>query len=211
VRQTFRLSGATATDWEDMDVGPGPQAGTHYLYMGDIGDNGKKRDTISVWRVPEPAVGGGGLTSLGGVAHIEARYPDGAHNAEAMAVGADGTIYVITKAKTTDIYAIPYPQSTSGVTTMTKVASGTLAPAVDRSGADVRPDGRAIIIRGYKAAQVWGIVPGEPMATTLSREPCKVDIADNENFGEAIGFLGNDGSYVTTTEAVNAPIRFYTS
>ena len=68
-----------------------------------------------------------------------------------------------------------------------------------------------VIIRGYKAAQVWGIVPGESMATTLSREPCKVDIADNENFGEAIGFLGNDGSYVTTTEAVNAPIRFYTS
>jgi hypothetical protein len=209
VRQTFRLDGAGARDWEDMDVGPGPQAGTHYLYMGDIGDNGKQRDTISVWRVPEPALTGSGITTIGGVAHIEARYPDGAHNAEAMAVGADGTIYVITKAKTTDIYAIPYPQSTTGVTTMTKIASGTLAPAVDRSGADVRPDGRAIIIRGYKAAQVWGIVPGESMATTLSREPCKADIADNENFGEAIGFLGNDGSYVTTTEAVNAPIRFY--
>jgi hypothetical protein len=209
-RQTFRLDGAGAEDWEDMDVGPGPQSGTSYLYMGDIGDNGKKRSTISVYRVPEPAVTGGGLTTIGGVARIEARYPDGAHNAEAMAVGADGTIYVITKAKTTDIYAIPYPQSTSGVTTMVKIAPGTLNAMIDRSGADIRPDGRAIIIRGYERAQVWPITPGESMATTLARTPCEVEIQSSENFGEAIAFLGNDGSYTTTNEARNGPVRQYT-
>ena len=93
-RQTFRLQGATAQDWEDMDVGPGPVAGTNYLYMGDIGGS---RSTVTVWRVPEPAVTGGGVTPLAGAEGIEARYPYGSFNAESMAVGADGTIYVITK------------------------------------------------------------------------------------------------------------------
>ena len=101
-RQVFRLSGATAKDWEDMDVGPGPVAGTNYLYMGDIGDNGKKRPNITVYRVPEPAVTGPAtVTALAGAQPIVAAYPDGPHNAEAMAVGIDGTIYVITK-ETTD-------------------------------------------------------------------------------------------------------------
>jgi hypothetical protein len=33
------LQGAPSIDWEDIAVGPGPQAGTHYIYAGDIGDN----------------------------------------------------------------------------------------------------------------------------------------------------------------------------
>ena len=122
-RQTFRLTGVTAKDWEDMDVGRGPQAGVNYLYLGDIG--GKSRTTITINRVPEPAVtGAGGLTDLGGTQQIEARYPDGVRNAEAMAVGADGTIYIITKEASTRVYAIPFPQSTSSVITMKRIDAG---------------------------------------------------------------------------------------
>ncbi len=216
-RQTFRLAGATARDWEDMAVGPGPSPGVHYLYMGDIGDNGRSRDTITIWRAPEPAVTGGATATIGGAEGIVARYPRGARNAEAMAVGADGTIYVITKDKIdrtgndTEIYAIPYPQSTSGVTTMQQIPAGTLGRTdrFDRSGADIRPDGRALIVRGYKAAAIWPIVPGESMATTLSREPCNADLDRDESFGEAVAFLGNDSSYITTNEATRGPIRHY--
>jgi hypothetical protein len=206
-RQTFRLTGATARDWEDMDVGPGPVPGTNYLYMGDIGG---QRTEIVVWRVPEPAVTGGGTTPLAGAEGLTARYPDGGpHTAEAMAVGADGTIYVFTKATRTQVFAIPYPQSTTGVTTMVQVASGTVGPRTDVSGADIRPDGRALIVRGYRNAWTWPINLGEPMATTLSRTPCTTNTFREEKQGEAIGFLGNDGSYMSTGEMVNPPIRHY--
>ena len=39
----YTLPGASAVDWEDISMGPGPGAGDH-LYVGDIGDNGLNRD-----------------------------------------------------------------------------------------------------------------------------------------------------------------------
>ena len=210
-RQTFRLDGVKARDWEDMDVGPGPQAGTNYLYLGDIGDNGKKWPSITIYRVPEPAVTGAGtITALAGTQALAARYPDGPHNAEAMAVAPDGTIYVITKEAKTRVYALPYPQSTTGVTTMQLVAAGTLGSRTDMSGADIRPDGRALIVRGYRSAWTWPINPGESMATTLQRTPCTTPTFRDEKGGEAIAFLDNDGSYTSSGEMINAPIRRYT-
>ena len=35
----YTIDGATNVDWEDIAVGPGPQPGTSYLYVADIGDN----------------------------------------------------------------------------------------------------------------------------------------------------------------------------
>ena len=35
----FYLTGAAATDWEDMAIGPGPIAGQPYLYVADTGNN----------------------------------------------------------------------------------------------------------------------------------------------------------------------------
>ncbi|KKM69971.1 hypothetical protein LCGC14_1445370, partial [marine sediment metagenome] len=52
----YNITGAGATDWEDMAVGPGPTAGVSYLYLGDIGDNDAERDSIDIYRVPKPAV-----------------------------------------------------------------------------------------------------------------------------------------------------------
>ena len=51
---TFRVTGATANDWEDISAGPGPQPNRSYLYIGDIGDNNANRRDIVVYRVPEP-------------------------------------------------------------------------------------------------------------------------------------------------------------
>src|ERR1044071_6298320 len=52
----FRVTGAQARDWEDMAAGPGSDANTSYLYIGDIGDNDAVRDEVVIYRVPEPAL-----------------------------------------------------------------------------------------------------------------------------------------------------------
>ena len=77
------------------------------------------------------------------------------------------------------------------------------------SGADVRMDGRALIVRGYRGAWTWPIKPGESMATTLARTPCTTPTFREEKQGEAIGFLANDGSYTSTGEMSGAPVRQY--
>lgn len=48
-RGVWRIAGASAMDWEDIAVGPGPKSCQSYIYIGDIGDNAKKRDEIVVY------------------------------------------------------------------------------------------------------------------------------------------------------------------
>src|ERR1051326_9299686 len=43
---TFRVTGATNRDWEDIASGPGPQLNRSYLYIGDTGDNDRVRDEV---------------------------------------------------------------------------------------------------------------------------------------------------------------------
>ena len=50
----LQLPGAPSQDWEDIAVGPGPEAGVDYLYIGDIGGNNDDRTVVQVFRVPEP-------------------------------------------------------------------------------------------------------------------------------------------------------------
>src|SRR5262249_38380028 len=89
----FRVTGAQARDWEDISIGPGPQPDIPYLYIGHIGDNNDVRQDVVVYRVPEPALNAGtrkltkakpGTTEPAEA--IRLRYPDGAHDAEALLV-----------------------------------------------------------------------------------------------------------------------------
>src|SRR4051812_2424896 len=82
---TYSFSGAGASDWEDIAVGPGPTLGAQYLYAADIGDNGASRSTVQIYRVLEPVVSdvqSPVSTSLSGVATLRFAYPDGARDAE---------------------------------------------------------------------------------------------------------------------------------
>ena len=56
VRAPYLPTGITNRDWEDLAIGPGPAAGVDYLFIGDIGDNGLARSSITIYRIPEPAV-----------------------------------------------------------------------------------------------------------------------------------------------------------
>ena len=51
---SYNLTGASAVDWEDMALGPGPDPGKEYLYLADIGDNRRKRSFVTIYRIPEP-------------------------------------------------------------------------------------------------------------------------------------------------------------
>jgi len=97
----WRVAGAAARDWEDMAAGPGPRAGQSYLYLGDIGDNGRNRDQVVVYRVPEPAAPaapGAGRGTTEPAERIPLRYADGPRNAEALLVHpTTGDIYVVVK------------------------------------------------------------------------------------------------------------------
>ena len=93
-------------DIEDIAVGPGPEAGVSYLYVGDIGGNvgtNTTRADVQVVRIAEPVVelawaGDARSENFDDVDSFTLTYPDGSYDAEALLVDSlTGDVFVITK------------------------------------------------------------------------------------------------------------------
>jgi autotransporter-associated beta strand protein len=210
---TYSLSGASATDWEDIAVGPGPTNGVQYLYVADIGDNAATRSNVSVYRVVEPTVSDTQspvTTSISGASKFTFTYPDGARDAESMFVDPlTRDIYIISKRDTTKyVYRAPYPQSTSGTTTLTFVTS--MVNATWITGADISPNGNEIIMRGAPSntGLLYTRPTGGTIADAFATTPVSIPLA-SEPQGEAIAFDPSGWGYFTTSEGANQPIYYF--
>jgi hypothetical protein len=146
-QREYTLTGAYAEDWEDIAVGRGPVAGTPYVYVGDIGDNNEDRTEIVVYRVPEPLVVAGPVTTLGGAVALQFHYPDGSHDAEALLVDpATGDLVIITKNHSggpAGIYRAPGTVAGGSATTLQKVGVLSLpsGPVNGVTAADISANG----------------------------------------------------------------------
>jgi hypothetical protein len=156
---TYTVRNASAHDWEGMAAAS--NGSTHYIYIGDIGDNGKKRSTIAVFRVLEPSAPKNGTLDATGYTF---RYPDGPHNAETLLVNPTTLrIYVVTKdTRGGVIYAAPASPSTTAVNTLTRVGT---APVTLSDG--VFLDGSRFVLRGYQRAYLYATMGATPVTFGL--------------------------------------------
>ncbi|WP_114045405.1 hypothetical protein [Acidipropionibacterium virtanenii] len=131
------------------------------LYVGDIGDPDSSRDSIQVLSP---------LTTDGDSASWKAwdlGYPDGAHDADAMAVSPKGNIYIITKGPSSAVYRAPTSLSRSGQNRMTKVADAPagITDAVFLPGGKtvaVRTASQVLVLDAYK----WTTKASAPLASS---------------------------------------------
>ena len=92
------IQGLDSVDSEGLALGAcGAGDARPCIYIGDIGDNTRSRDTITVTRVLEPDLTGGVSSRLVEAATATWRYPDGAHDAEALLADGNGTLGIVTK------------------------------------------------------------------------------------------------------------------
>jgi hypothetical protein len=124
----LRLEGAAVDDWEAIATGPCGTASC--VFVGDIGDNDASRDRITVYRFEEPAADSGTATALA----FHARYPDGAHDAEALVVDRDGRLFVITKGDTGPVALYRFPDQLQAGSTVALERVGTADRQADRDG-----------------------------------------------------------------------------
>jgi len=219
----FTLDGATARDWEDLAIGPGPEPGAHYLYAGDIGDNDAPQDLNYVYRVAEPTVDSDQApenTTLTDVSTITLRYPDGRSDAETLLIDPlTGDLYVLTK-RSTDVavYRATAPHSTTNVIDMERtgtvsVARVPLAPAAGQGavGGDIAPSGLEVLLKTYVAVYYWRRDSG---AEVLFANPPGTLPYVPERQGEAIAWAADGSGYFTLSftlseEAPSIPAKLY--
>lgn len=216
----FYLDGAVNVDWEDMEIGPGPIAGQDYLYLGDTGDNNLARTSITIYRVPEPALTGLALpitVTLTGVEALPMQYPGGVkYDAETLLVDpVSGNIYIVTRDRaltgTTYVFRYPWPQQPNVLFTLELVA--TISSSVEIKGGDVSAAGDRVILRPHSKTQpvngmLWYRPAGSALESVFATAPCSAPLVF-EPQGEAIGFTPDGTGYYTISEGVAQPIYFY--
>lgn len=142
------------------------------LYVGDIGDNDRVRDMITVYYFenPQPGAGDGSFRAW------DFQYPDGPHDAEAMFLGPGGQLHIVTKEDPGGIYRAPAEPTADGVNELERV--GDASPFI--TDAVTLPDGN-IAVRTYTTVEVMaadllapvtrGDLPFQPQGETLALHP----------------------------------------
>lgn len=213
-----RVTGFRPLDLEDIAVGP--CGAEQCVFLGDIGDNATRRDSVQIAIVAErddyPA-------DVAPLRIVRARYPDGPRDAEAMAVDASGDVWIATKTP----FRQPAPAEIYRLSAAALAADGmqTLEPrgkipttdlgrgAGSRrvaTGMDIAPDGRRFIVMTYDVAIEFAFAPGDsvPAAWHEGGNFRTITLAPLIQT-EAVAYADNGRTIVYTTESVQgspAPI-----
>lgn len=206
---TWEVTGAAASDWEDIAAGPGPEA-QNYLYIGDIGDNERTRDSITVYRVPEPMPPAGADPSLTAPAEaITLVYPGKAHDAETLLIHpSTGDLYIVTKEVSPRVYTAAAPLDAGDTIRLEKLTSfsifGTLS---DPTGGDISADGRRVAIATYGGWYEFVLSPGTDEASFDDIWDMTPALIGNARTGqtEAIAYA-IDGAVYMTSEGKHTPL-----
>jgi hypothetical protein len=154
---------------------------------------------VTVFRVPEPAAGDAQTRPAEA---LNAEYPDGPHDAEALFVLPDGGVHVITKGETghVAVYRLPRtarPGTTARLERVADLSEGDVRRGERITGAAASPDGHWVVLRTlnalsfYRAGDLASGRLGQPL--TYDVKPLK------EKQGEAVEF-GPDGILYLSSE-----------
>ncbi len=220
------VAGFDPVDTEDLALGPCGSVDGSCLFIADIGDNARVRDTLRIVRVPERERFESPAAALD---TIRVRYPDGARDAESIALHPGGDLFIVSKggrtalpaASPSTIYRLPaeaWVHADGGVHAMERLGeidfnaiggdafSGSLPTAFDISG-----DGRRFIVLTYvNAFEFYIDLSLGAMPSTEELEP-GVDFREIRLFPlrqqESIAYLGpNAFLYDTEASGGEAPI-----
>jgi hypothetical protein len=191
----INIKTATNVDWEDMALANGPVAGTDYIYIADIGDNNFVSSQYHIYRFAEPGMATDTVRECDKITY---KYPDGAHDAEAILVDNNTKdIYIITKNDAPSrIYKISYPQSTNMVNT--GILCGTL-PFTGVTGAAFSSHGKELVIKTYTTLYYWKLVANQRVEEVVTGIPATLSY-QFEPQGEAVCFKNDNAGFFTLSE-----------
>ncbi|MEZ0485362.1 PE-PGRS family protein [Fibrella aquatica] len=208
IRGMIPVPNSSNRDWEDMTLGPGPQANVNYLYIGDIGDNNAQYGQYTIYRLPEPK----NITDIPAPAErINFSYPDGPRDAETLLIDPQTRdLYIVSKREAkVHLYRLAYPQSTTEQTTAELLGE---LPFTFVTGGAFSPDGSEIVIRTYTNIFYWSRKSGQSVADAMQRTAARDLPYRLEPQGESICFDRENKGYFTLSEkanGINPTLNYY--
>ena len=211
----LRVEGMSAVNVEALASGPcGADDTGPCLYVGDIGDNVRGRRDVRVLRVAEPDLRASEPGTVK-AAVVTLRYPDGAHDAEALLVDGDGVPYIVTKAPfdtvtgvtgptrlfaapgfrdglLLDLGEVPVPEPRNPVVTL--LYGNTV------TGADAAP-GR-VLLRTYDQMVEFTAPDGQKDLAGFPSWPVKRVLAPWQPQAEAVAYAADGCGYFSISEGV---------
>ncbi len=157
----YTMKGARNRDMEDIAIGPGPIPGKTYIYVGDVGDNRRKRSSIQLYWSEEPIIDVASqknrpVNKTIPCGKLIIKYPDGPHNCESIFIDPIiGDFFLITKAKSVaKLYRIPKNKLVHN-TTVTMEYLHKISLRSKCTAADISADGKLIAALSLKPFYVY--------------------------------------------------------
>lgn len=214
---TWRVKGAKNSDWEEIAAFKN-EAGTCFLYIGDIGNNVRTRGEFVIYRVKEPAISDADKLSnkknppaTDTAEWIKFDYPDMRHDAETLLVHPQtGDIYILTKrlSGAAGVYKLSKNFSLTKTNRLEKVSDFTV-PAIPNgflTGGDISPDGTRVIICDYFSAYEMVLPNASKTFDEVWKEtPSIVELGTREQ-GEAVCYAADGTAVYATSENKNSPL-----
>jgi hypothetical protein len=219
LRARIDLPDAMASDIEDIAVGPCESESC--IYLADIGDNAATRGEYALLRFAEPDIPSGPSVSdmQTPFERYRFRYEDGSHNAEALMVAPDGTVYLVTKlapgsggsvAATgpSSVYRLSPPFSSSSSAVAVKVATLPIPAGDDlaASAAAAHRCGLGFLVRTYNRVYEFRTPKDGGFEDAFAVVPVSVAMPA-EPQSEGIDYLGDGRGFVSSGEGANAPFQ----
>jgi len=205
----YLVPGATNYDWEDIALAPCLEDQGDCLYIADTGDNLERRRTVMLYIVPEPgarprpAANDDPARVTARARAIRVKYPDGAHDVEAMWVEPNGAVQLVSKGWNGPIRRYRVPRTALDRDTATAEVLDRLPIVPQRAlgrlvtGAAISPSGERVAIRTY--AEVFFYRRAGDRRLEEEGAPCWLGTLEPQ--GEGIAFL-EDSTLVLTSEGV---------
>lgn len=201
IKLTCRLKGIKNRDWEDIAVGPGPEEGKNYIYVGDIGDNRAAYPVKYIYRFEEP-------TATVGVFEIEITAIDTItfklegiqKDTETLLLDPrTKDLFVVTKReKPVTVYKLKYPYSLADTLSAVQLITLPLSYIV---GGSISTDASEILLKNYDHVYYWKGSHKNTIEETLKNEPTKLSYKP-EPQGEAIAWARDGSGFYTVSENV---------
>ncbi|MEN3940730.1 hypothetical protein WJU23_05500 [Prosthecobacter sp. SYSU 5D2] len=214
-----RVPTAANFDWEDITQGP-DEKGQPCLFIGDIGDNLKRRASIQIYRIPEPDLPEDAekevLSAEPETWHVS--YPDGRHNAECLMMHPlNRHLFIVTKTEDgrCALYRVPEDRISGQAMKLIKMADLNF-PSRPREGkrpgmacmataADFSPDGSWLVIGTYSYLHEWKLSKKASLAQSLAA-PARIIQPPLTKQMEAVCYDEDGASLWFTSEQLPVPL-----